>query len=74
MEICDCAGSSHITGHGYDPETKTMAVRFQSGDVYHFYGENGVEQHEYEAFKNADSKGSHFHKAIRPKFGNGVKQ
>lgn len=71
MEICDCAGSSHIKGHGYDHQTKTMGIQFQGGAIYHF---EGVEPFEYEAFKNADSKGSHFHKAIRPKFGNGVKQ
>lgn len=69
MKMTDISTSSTITGHGYDPETKTAAIRFKTG-LYHY---DGVSQEDYDALVAAKSMGSHFHKNWRAKY-NGVKQ
>ena len=32
------AQSSHLEAHGYDPETRTLTVRFANGAVYQYAG------------------------------------
>lgn len=59
------ADSSAIAGHGYDPETKTLAIRFKSGKTYHY---QGVDAGTYDAFKGSKSLGSFFGKSIRDNF------
>ncbi|MDR9177940.1 KTSC domain-containing protein [Burkholderia multivorans] len=60
--------SSQIHSIGYDVETQTLAVRFKSRDgaptsLYHY---SDVTQANFDAFKGADSLGSHFYKHIKP--------
>ena len=49
--------SSNIAALGYDPDTKTARVQFRGGREYEY---PGVEEHEFEALRDADSIGRHF--------------
>ena len=58
--------SSNIKAVGYDPATKEMHVQFAGGDTYaHF----DVEAIDHARFIAAESKGSHYHRTFRNKFG-----
>jgi len=57
--------SSNIKAIGYDPDTNTLAVEFNSSGVYHY---QGVSQKDFDDFKVAKSIGSHFSKNILNKF------
>ena len=70
MKMVAAQNSSNIAEHGYDPETRTAAIRFKNGGLYHY---DGVSAEDYAAFAAAQSLGSHFHKNWRAKY-NGVKQ
>ena len=56
--------SSQIKQAGYDPATKTLALQFKHGKgaVYHY---PGVTQDQYDAFKKAESAGTHFGKHFK---------
>lgn len=58
----DAVKSSQISHVGYDPKTKTMAIKYASGGTYHY---DGVDQKSFEEFKGAKSLGSHFNKTFR---------
>ncbi|MBC2768587.1 KTSC domain-containing protein [Pusillimonas minor] len=63
----DSVESSQVAAIGHDPETNTLAIRFPENrkgvsSVYH-YANFTAEQ--FDAFKNAESKGSHFGKFIK---------
>lgn len=62
--------SSMMSSIGYDADTQTMAIRFTSGDLYHY---ENVSQATYQALAHASSKGKHFGKVIAPHH-KGVKQ
>ncbi|WP_175682671.1 KTSC domain-containing protein [Burkholderia cenocepacia] len=61
--------SSQIHAIGHDPATNTLAIRFKSRasgaptSLYHF---QNVTTEDFEAFRDADSIGSHFGKYIKP--------
>lgn len=59
--------SSQIAAIGHDPVTNTMAIQFKSktgtGSVYHY---SNVDAKAFNAFKTAESIGSHFGKHIKP--------
>jgi hypothetical protein len=57
--------SSNIEAVGYDPEQKTMSVRFKGGNIYHYHD---VEKDTHEALVGAKSVGSHFHANIKNKY------
>jgi hypothetical protein len=57
--------SSNIVSVGYSPADKRMEIEFRGGGVYH-HAE--VPQSVYDAFMAAESKGSHYHAAIKGKF------
>lgn len=59
------AKSSQILSHGYDPQTKTLAVRFQAGGLYHY---SDVPPEVYEQFAQAPSLGRFMHSTIKGKF------
>lgn len=60
------ADSSLIAEHGYDPESKTLAIRFRNnGKLFHFAN---VPPEAHADFLAAPSIGKHFHAAIRGKF------
>lgn len=58
--------SSNIRGIGYDPQTKEMHVEFSGGKRYAHYG---VEPIDHARFVAAESKGGHYAKVFRNKFG-----
>lgn len=46
----------------YDADTRTLYLRFRSGDVYRYFQ---FSQDEYQHFLRAESKGRHFLSNIR---------
>ncbi|MCP1499841.1 hypothetical protein J2Y86_004548 [Pseudomonas migulae] len=58
----DIVSSSNIMSAGYDPESETLEIEFQGGAVYQYYN---VNEHLYEQFKSASSKGQFFHMYIK---------
>lgn len=55
--------SSFISAIGHDPETDTLHVEMNNGNVYTY---PGVSPEEHESLVNAPSVGAHFSKHIRP--------
>jgi len=55
--------SESISGHGYDPETKGMWVRFRANGAVYLYDD--VKPEEYDAFVNAKQLGTHFNANFR---------
>lgn len=55
--------SSQIEAVGYDNATRTLAIRFKGGALYHY---DGCEPETFEAFRGAESVGSYFYKHIKP--------
>jgi hypothetical protein len=54
--------SSNIKSLGYDPETETLEVEFNSGQIYQYEGVNGDL---HQNLINAESVGSFFHSNIK---------
>lgn len=54
--------SSQIREIGHDPVTNTLAVRFNTGSLYHY---TGVDATKFSAFHATESIGSHFGKHIK---------
>jgi hypothetical protein len=66
MDMTQHDGSSLISHHGYDPETKTMAITLRTNNsTYHY---QNVGQSDYDTMLAADSIGSHIQKVIKPNF------
>lgn len=57
--------SSQIAAYGYDAATKTMAVRFKSGGLYHY---TGVPQEVFDKMQASESVGSFLHKHIKGQY------
>lgn len=57
--------SSALSGHHYDPQTRQMTVRFNSGATWQY---DDVPHEKYEAFTGAASPGSFFGTKIRDNF------
>ncbi|RQV52070.1 KTSC domain-containing protein [Burkholderia cenocepacia] len=60
--------SSQIHSIGYDAASETLAIRFKNkancpSSLYHY---SDVTQANFDAFKGAESIGSHFYKFIKP--------
>ena len=64
IKMCDCQ-SSQLAQHGYDAATKTLAIKFKSGGLYHYAG---VSQEAYDSLVKAKSLGKHFAANVRGKF------
>jgi len=54
--------SSQIEAIGYDAGSKTLAVRFKGGSVYHY---DDVPAEVHAALAKAESVGSHFHANVK---------
>ncbi|MBO9594963.1 MAG: KTSC domain-containing protein [Niabella sp.] len=54
--------STVIAHVDYNPETKTLEIRFVSGAVYHYHK---VPAAIYQKFKTAQSKGTYFNQFIK---------
>jgi hypothetical protein len=57
--------SSDVRSVGYDADTQTLEIEFNSGGIYDYYG---VPQGEYDSLMNADSKGKYFHANIKNRY------
>lgn len=57
--------SSQIAGIGYDLASKTLAIKFNSGGLYHY---EGVDAEEYLKLTNAKSIGTFFGSNIKNVF------
>lgn len=57
--------SSNIHAIGYDPDSQTLEIEFNSGAVYDY---SDVPQSEYDGFIGADSKGKYFHANIKNRY------
>lgn len=56
-------GSSQIMAHGYDPETKTLALQFRhGGSVYHY---DDVPLELYDGLRLSESAGKFFGQHIK---------
>lgn len=66
MEALTPVVSSQIHAVGFEPATGTLAIQFKSkagpGNVYHYAN---FTQEKFDAFKGAESIGSHFGKFIK---------
>lgn len=61
VAMCPCE-SSQVKSHGYDAATRTLAVEYKSGGVYHYHD---VPPATYDAMKEAKSVGSFIGKSIK---------
>lgn len=57
--------SSNIASIGYDHASRTLAVQFKSGGLYHYHG---VSPKDHADFVSAKSHGQHFAANINGKF------
>ncbi len=57
--------SSQVAEAGYDKDTKTLAVKFKSGGVYHY---SGVEPAEHDRLMKAESFGKFLQSNIVGKY------
>lgn len=58
-------GSSNIAAYGYDAEKRVLAIRFVSGDLWHYAG---VSFELAEQLSIAESKGKFFYANLKGKF------
>lgn len=63
----DVVESSQIHAIGYHAESQTLAIQFKSkagaGSIYHY---SNFPAEDFAAFRDAESKGAHFGKNIKP--------
>lgn len=57
--------SSNVCSIGYDEDTATLEVEFNSGAVYQYFG---VPLEEHEGLMNSDSKGKYLNANIKPRY------
>jgi hypothetical protein len=57
--------STDIYAIGYDADTQTLEVEFNTGSVYAY---SDVHQGEYDAFIDSGSKGKYFHANIKKRY------
>ena len=57
--------SSSVAAHGYDAASKTLAVQFKGGHVYHY---TGVPQSVADGLGSAKSVGGYFAAHVRDQF------
>ncbi|HEX2209664.1 MAG TPA: KTSC domain-containing protein [Longimicrobium sp.] len=59
----DRLDSSSLASVGYDPAKHVLEVEFRNGGVYQYLE---VDDHEYEEFRSAPSKGRYLNTEIKP--------
>lgn len=66
MDIClqNCK-SSQIAAFGYDAGKQTLAIRFNSGGLYHY---SNVPSEVFDQMQQAESVGSFFYRNVKGKF------
>ena len=55
--------SSSLASAGYDPAAHVLEVEFRNGGVYQYLD---VDDHEYDDFQDAESKGRYLNTEIKP--------
>ena len=58
--------SSNLRSIGYEPETSTLEVEFNTGSVYQYHG---VPQEVFDFLMEAGSKGTYFNANIKNSYG-----
>jgi hypothetical protein len=58
--------SSNLESVGYDPDTKTLAVKFKGSD--HHYEYSGVEPHHHDNLRAAQSPGGYLNGQIKGRY------
>ena len=58
--------SSNLRSIGYEPETSTLEVEFNTGAVYQYHG---VPQEAFDSLMQAGSKGAYFNANIKNSYG-----
>lgn len=56
--------SSSLVSAGYDPAKQLLEVEFRNGGVYQYLD---VDDHEYDDFQGAESKGRYLNTEIKPR-------
>lgn len=56
--------SSNIESIDYNPESKTLSVKFKNGGSYQYHE---VSPEAYQGLESAESIGKHLHSHIKPK-------
>lgn len=64
MKMTPCK-SSQVAEYGYDPDTKTLAVRYKSGGLYHY---SDVTPEVHDELCKAESVGKFLGASIKGKF------
>ena len=57
--------SSNIRSVGYDPESSTLEVEFNTGSIYQY---SNVPESEYESLMNSASKGRYLNRNIKGRY------
>lgn len=57
--------SSNIAAIGYDKDSKTLAVQFKNGALWHY---SGVSEAAHKSLMDAPSKGSYFAAQVKPRY------
>lgn len=57
--------SSSVASVGYDPDTRTLELKYVSGDIYHYFD---VSPLVHTALLNATSIGAFVNKRIKPSY------
>lgn len=57
--------STDIRAIGYDADSQTLEIEFNSGGVYQY---SGVSSGEYDSILASDSKGKYFHAYIKNRY------
>ncbi len=57
--------SSNLRSVGYESDTNTLEIEFNSGGIYQYFG---VPESVYSGLMSASSKGSYFHENIKDKY------
>jgi hypothetical protein len=65
MDWISTPDSSSIAAFAYEAEDMTLFVRFKTGRTYRY---SGVTSSVYEAFADADSKGSFFNAQVQGRY------
>ena len=70
MDFDPINDSKHLRGAAYDPALRELHIKFHNGDVHAFPADQDL----HRGLMNAESRGTFFHKNIKPKKGRKVIQ
>lgn len=62
IDMTKITTSTQVAAYGYDEESKTLAIEFKNGGLYHYAG---VEPEKFERLRNAESIGRFIHAEVK---------